>query len=156
MKLFFSMVMVYLLGSFGASFAKEVPPTRGGNQSPLLSCETEADKKVSVSRDQVTDTFTILYGKDLSTPERVVIRQGNDMGTSYHYHQGEATEIREIYATDKKEFVTVGVVDKGGNVSAYFEVQQNVVKSVSDKCKPDTIKNNFSLSENFKSLTEVD
>jgi hypothetical protein len=156
MKVFFSLALIYLLGSFSNAFADIPDEIPGHHEDVLLDCSTTANKRVLVMRDPKTDTFTILYGSDLVRPERTTVRQGNDMGTSRTLSTTESTEIREIYVSEPPEFVTVGVVDKGGVLSAYYSVQKDITKIVSDKCVPETIKSKFDFSENFQSLTEVD
>jgi hypothetical protein len=122
----------------------------------LLSCDTEAGKKLLVLRDVSTDTFTILYGKDLIQPEQTVVKLGNDMGTSYHHSAAEATDSREIYSADGQQFTTVGYMDKGGVISAYYKLQTGVTVLISDKCAVGTIATAFDSYENFANMTEVD
>lgn len=122
----------------------------------LLSCDTDAGKSLLVLRDPTTDTFTILYGKDLIQPEQTVVKLGNDMGTSYHHSASEATDTREIYSADGQQFTTVGYMDKAGVISAYYKLQTGVTVLVSDKCTAVSISSAFDFSENFSNMTEVD
>jgi len=122
----------------------------------LLSCDTEAGKSLLVLRDAATDTFTILYGKDLVQPEQIVVKLGNDMGTSYHHSASEATDSREIYSADGKQFTTVGYMDKAGVISAYYKLQTGVTVLISDKCTASSVSSAFDFSEKFSNMTEVD
>jgi ATP-dependent protease HslVU (ClpYQ) peptidase subunit len=122
----------------------------------LLSCDTEAAKSLLVLRDPKTDTFTILYGKDLLQPEQAIVKLGNDMGTSYHHSAAEATDTREIYSADGQEFTTVGYMDKGGVISAYYKLQTGVTVLISDKCTAASVSSAFDFSEHFANMTEVD
>jgi hypothetical protein len=122
----------------------------------LLSCDTEAGKSLLVLRDAATDTFTILYGKDLIQPEHVIAKLGNDMGTSYHHSASEATDTREIYSADGQEFTTVGYMDKAGVISAYYKLQSGVTVIISDKCTARSVSSAFDFSEKFANMTEVD
>jgi len=137
-----------------AGVVDEIPKEH--RENVLLSCDTEAGKSLLVLHDPKTDTFTILYGKDLVLPEQTIVKQGNDMGTSYHHSASEATDTREIYSADGQQFTTVGYMDKGGVISAYYSLQTGVTKLISDKCTAASISSAFDFSEYFSNMTEVD
>lgn len=157
MRLYLALLL--LLTSVGCNIANAgimagIP--RDKQEDVLLSCDTEAGKSLLVLRDAKTDTFTILYGQDLIQPEKVIVKLGNDLGTSYHHSASEATDSREIYSADGKQFTTVGYMDKAGVLSAYYKLQTGVTVLVSDKCTAESISSAFDSYENFANMTEVD
>lgn len=89
-------------------------PYHTERETTLMFCETKAGKAVMVSRNEVTDIITILYGEDLKAPEQTVALPGNNMGTSYRMSGAEGVENREIYAAVGTKFTTVGVQDRQG------------------------------------------
>lgn len=152
-------LLLVVLASAESAMAKAgimagIPESK--QESVLMSCDTEAGKSLLVLRDPDTDTFTILYGKDLIRPEQIVVKLGNDMGTSYHHSASEATDTREIYSADGQQFTTVGYMDKAGVISAYYKLQTGVTVLVSDKCTAASISSAFDFYENFSNMTEVD
>lgn len=154
MRLLTTLFLVLVSLTANAGVMAGIPKDK--QEDVLLSCDTEAAKSLLVLRDPVTDTFTILYGKDLIQPEQTIVKLGNDMGTSYHHSAAEATDTREIYSADGQQFTTVGYMDKGGVISAYYGLQTGVTKLISDKCTAASISTAFDFSENFANMTEVD
>jgi hypothetical protein len=153
MKRFFAFVLLSVV-AMGAVAAPTTPPQV--EQEVLLSCDTMSGKQLMVTRVALTDIITILYGEDLSKPEMVVAKKGNDMGTSYKYSAAEGTSNREIYAGEGQKFTTVGVTDDQGKRTAYFYVQEGANKTINTKCDMHTLKDKFSFDENFANLTYVD
>jgi len=154
MRLLTALFLIFVSVVVHAGVMDGIPKDK--QEDVLLSCDTEDAKSLLVLRDPKTDTFTILYGKDLIQPEQTVVKLGNDMGTSYHHSAAEATDTREIYSADGKEFTTVGYMDKGGVISAYYKLQTGVTVLISDKCTAASISTAFDFSENFANMTTVD
>lgn len=154
MRLLIALFLIFVSLTVNAGIMAGIPKDK--QEDVLLSCDTEAAKSLLVLRDPETDTFTILYGKDLLQPEQTIVKLGNDMGTSYHHHAAEATDTREIYSADGKQFTTVGYMDKGGVISAYYGLQTGVTVLVSDKCTAESISTAFDFSEHFSNMTIVD
>lgn len=126
-------------------------------ETTLLFCQTQAGKQLMVTRNPVTDIFTILYGEDLKKPEQVVALPGNNMGSSYRSSTTEGVENREIYASVGLQFTTVGAQDRQGKKSGYITTMASGQQVTHDTCKAETLGDMFlSAPEQFESLTDVD
>ena len=123
----------------------------------LLYCVVEDGNQLMVLRNPSTDIFTILYGEDVNNPIAIVAKRGNDIGTTYTEKANTSFSNREIYVSEKGDFITVGVTADGGRaVTAYYVVQTSEAKAADSKCKPETIVSKFGEHLYFTSMTEVD
>jgi len=122
----------------------------------VFSCDLDAGKSVMLTRDPKTDTFTLKYGASLATPEVVVIKLGNDMGTTLHYSRLTNTEAREVYMTKGEEFYTVGYVDGGAQKQGYVHITRGTVEVAYQECNAATLNSTFGDVTQFANFTEVD
>lgn len=152
MRLLIVLFLIFISAQVTIAFAAPA----NGQEDILLSCDTEAGKVLQVRHHAPTDTFTILYGQDLIQPEQIIVKVGNDMGTSFHHSAAEATDSREIYSADGQQFTTVGYMDKGGVISAYYKLQTGVTVLILDRCTASSVRSSFDSYEVFSNMTEVD
>lgn len=151
MKLFTSFLLALgLAANVSANQVVTVP------EDLVLKCETKDGKHIQVSRNPVTDVFTILYGEDLRKPEYSVAAAGNNIGKSFRYSAEEGTDNREIYIVAGRSMTTVGVNDQRGVITGYLYEQVEMVRTLNAECKPEKLVSHFDRDEYFINLTEVD
>jgi len=127
-----------------------------GEKEVAFSCDLAEGKSVMLTRDPKTDTFTLKYGANLATPEAVVVKLGNDMGTTLHYSRLTNTEAREVYLTKGDDFYTIGYVDSGEQKQGYIHITRGTVEVAYQECNVATLNSTFGDVTQFANFTEVD
>lgn len=124
-----------------------------GNEVVFL-CDMPNGKHAMLEYSVNSDVFTLSYGDNLDIPEVTVMKRGNNMGTSYHSSSVENTTLREVYIDDSPKFYTLGISNKGSEVSGYVQVMENGTEISYEDCK--TVRSKFDDYSLFKNMTDVD
>lgn len=126
----------------------------------VFSCTTPDEHKIQLTRDTKEDTFTLVYGKDLTHPEIKETKTANSMGYSFNHSSGNNMDDFSVYMDTPSGYITVGVTDYADNgVDGYFSVEKPPEQFIiSDACINATINETFRAANTtvFEHMTYID
>jgi hypothetical protein len=126
----------------------------------VFHCSTTDNKEISLTRDVKSDTFTLVYGEDLTKPALSVTKPGSSLGYAVKRSPGNNLESTEVYINSLIGYITVGLTDYGDKgVEGYFSVEKPPADFIlSAACVNSTVVEEFRNPNTtvFENMTEVD
>lgn len=103
----------------------------------IALCETTQGKKLRVSLDEDRKQFMVNYSDDLENPDRLWVKDTNEMFWNREYNAVNKVDDKELYANFDKQWLTFSVTDLGYDVLVTLKVDEGNSENIEilDGCK---------------------